>query len=138
MDDDLRRLIRERYPFPIAHAHKKLLSFLHHDAHKLTCLIQTAEMTVQFLALVVLAQLHRDMEHGKAPVLGSRGASLREDYFSALAEFQTTIPDIFTHEMRLARLTQAQALQAAVEPVKRVGLSIDEALVADVILPLLD
>src|SRR5215831_11639208 len=29
--------------------------------------------------------------------------SLREDYFSALAEFQTTIPDIFTHEMRLAR-----------------------------------
>jgi hypothetical protein len=79
MDDGLRRLIRERYLFPIAHAHKKLLSFLHDDAHKLTCLIQTAEVTIQFLALVVLAQLHRDLEHGQAPELGSRGASLRDD-----------------------------------------------------------
>src|SRR5215831_18797241 len=79
MDDNLRRLIRERYPFPIAHAHKKLLSFLHDDAHKLTCLIQTAEVTIQFLALVVLAQLHHDLQHGQAPQLGSRGASLRDD-----------------------------------------------------------
>ena len=64
--------------------------------------------------------------------------ALRDDYFSALAEFQEAIPDLFTHEMRLARLTQAQALAAAVEPVKRVGWSIDEALVAEVILPQLD
>jgi hypothetical protein len=64
--------------------------------------------------------------------------ALREDYFSRLAEFQDTIPDIFTHEMRLTRLTQAQALAAAVEPVKRVGLTIDEALVAEVLLRQLD
>jgi hypothetical protein len=34
MDAELRRLIREHYPFSIAHA------------HKLKCLIQTAEATV--------------------------------------------------------------------------------------------
>ena len=55
MDVELRRLIREHYPFPIAHAHKKTLAFLDDDAHKLKCLIQAAEATVQFLALVMLA-----------------------------------------------------------------------------------
>jgi conflict system STAND superfamily ATPase/WD40 domain-containing protein len=64
--------------------------------------------------------------------------ALRDDYFSVLAEFQEAIPDLFTHEMRVARFTHAQALAAAVEPVKRVGWSIDEALVAEVILPQLD
>jgi hypothetical protein len=64
--------------------------------------------------------------------------ALRDDYFSALAEFQEAISDLFTHEMRLARFTHTQALAAAVEPVKRVGWSIDEALVAEVILPQLD
>jgi hypothetical protein len=64
--------------------------------------------------------------------------ALRDDYFSALAEFQDAIPDLFTHEMRLARFTHAQALAAAVEPVKRVGWNIDETLVAEVILPQLD
>jgi hypothetical protein len=78
-DDGLRRLIRKPYPFPIAHAHKKLLSFLHDDAHKLTCRIQKAEGTIPCLALTVLAQLHRDLEHGQAPELGSREASLRDD-----------------------------------------------------------
>ena len=34
MDVELRRLIREHYPFPIAHAHKKTLAFLDDDAHK--------------------------------------------------------------------------------------------------------
>ena len=46
MDVELRRLIREHYPFPIAHAHKKTLAFLDDDAHKLKCLIQAAEATV--------------------------------------------------------------------------------------------
>ena len=64
--------------------------------------------------------------------------ALRDDYFSALAEFQEAIPDLFTHEMRLTRFTPAQALAAAVEPVKRVGWSIDETLVAEVLLPQLD
>ena len=36
--------------------------------------------------------------------------ALRDDYFSSLAEFQDAIPDLFTHEMRLARFTHAQAL----------------------------
>ena len=35
--------------------------------------------------------------------------ALRDDYFSSLAEFQEAIPDLFTHEMRLARFTHAQA-----------------------------
>jgi hypothetical protein len=61
--------------------------------------------------------------------------ALRDDYFSSLAEFQDAIPDLFTHEIRLARFTHAQALAAAVEPVKRVGWSIDEVLIAKVILP---
>jgi Novel STAND NTPase 1 len=64
--------------------------------------------------------------------------ALRDDYFAALAEFQEAIPDLFTHEMHLARFTHGQALAAAVEPVKRVGWSIDEVPVADVILPQLD
>ena len=38
-------------------------AFLDPDAEKLKCLIQTAETVVQFLALVVLAQLHHDLEH---------------------------------------------------------------------------
>jgi hypothetical protein len=75
MDADLKRLIRERYPFPIAHAHKKTLAFLDDNAQKLKCLIQAAETVTQFLALVVLAQLHRDVEHHQAPVLGSWGYS---------------------------------------------------------------
>jgi hypothetical protein len=61
MDVDLRRLIREHYPLPIAHAHKKTLACLDDDAHKLKCLLQAAESAVQFLAL------------------GSRGLQLRDD-----------------------------------------------------------
>ncbi len=64
--------------------------------------------------------------------------ALRDDYFSALAECQEAIPDLFTHEMHLARFTHTQALGAAVEPVKRVGWSIDEAMVAEVLLQQLD
>ena len=40
MDEDLKRLIRERYPFPIAHAHKKTLACLNDDAQKLKCVIR--------------------------------------------------------------------------------------------------
>jgi hypothetical protein len=43
MDADLKRLVRERYPFPIAHVHKKTLAFLDDNAQKLKCLIQAAE-----------------------------------------------------------------------------------------------
>jgi hypothetical protein len=62
MDAELKRLIRERYPFPIAHAHKRTLACLDEDVQKLKCLIQTAETVLQLLALVVLAQVHRDLE----------------------------------------------------------------------------
>ena len=155
MDAELRRMIREHYPFPIARAHKKTLAFLDDDAHKLKCLIQAAEATVQFLALVMLDQFEefflrlplevRRLFHQK---LGACVAAahldvhfiiaLRDDYFSSLAEFQEAISDLFTHEMRLTRFTHAQAFAAVVELVKRVGWSIDEALVAEVILPQLD
>ncbi len=79
MDAELRRLIREHYPFPIAHTHKKTLACLDDDAHKLKCLLQAAEATVQFLALVMLAQLHHDLAHQQAPALGQRGLQLRDD-----------------------------------------------------------
>ena len=79
MDIELQRLIREYYPFPIAHAHKKTLAELDDNVQKLKCLIQTAEVTIQLLALVMLAQLHRDLEHQQAPALGTRGLHLRDD-----------------------------------------------------------
>ena len=55
------RLIRESYPFPIAHAHKKTLGVLENEEKKLACLFQTAEMTIQFLALLALAQVRQDL-----------------------------------------------------------------------------
>jgi hypothetical protein len=64
--------------------------------------------------------------------------ALREDYFANLAEFLPTIPDLFNHAMRLRRLTPAQALSAAVEPIRVCGLTIDSTLMAEVILPQLD
>ena len=63
---------------------------------------------------------------------------LREDYLVALAEFLPTLPDLFTHAMRLTRLTQAQALAAAVEPGRVCGLTMDAMLMEEVILPQLD
>ena len=57
----------------------KTLACLDDDAHKLKCLIQAAEATVQFLALVMLAQLHHDLVHQQAPTLGQRGLQLRDD-----------------------------------------------------------
>ena len=64
--------------------------------------------------------------------------ALREDYFAALAEFLPTIPDLFTHAMRLTRLTPTQALAAAAEPVRVCGLTMDATLMEEVILPQLD
>ncbi|GAK54714.1 WD-40 repeat protein [Candidatus Moduliflexus flocculans] len=58
---ELIRLIRESYPFPIAHAHKKTLGVLENEEKKLTCLFQTAETTIQFLALLALAQVRQDI-----------------------------------------------------------------------------
>jgi WD40 repeat protein len=78
MDANLTRLIREQYPFPIAYAYKKTLALLDDDAQKLKCLIQTAETVIQFLALVVLAQLHRDLEQHQAPALDARIMQLRD------------------------------------------------------------
>lgn len=64
--DQLKRLVRESYPFPIAHAHKKTLGLLDDDAQKLKCLIETAENTMQFLALTALAQLWHDLRQGSS------------------------------------------------------------------------
>jgi hypothetical protein len=79
MDADLIHLIREHYPFPIAHAIKRAMALRDDDAQKLKSLIDAAEAVIRFLALVVLAQLHRDLEHQQAPPLGSRGEQLAED-----------------------------------------------------------
>jgi hypothetical protein len=81
MDANLIRLIRDRYPFPIAYAHKKTLTFLDDNAQKLKCLIQTAETVIQFLALVMLGQVRRDLEYyqDQAPALNSRGGQLWEE-----------------------------------------------------------
>ena len=58
---ELIHVVRESYPFPIAHAHKKTLGVLENEEKKLTCLFQTAETTIQFLALLALAQVRQDI-----------------------------------------------------------------------------
>lgn len=79
MPSALHQLIREHYPFPLAHAYKKIFNYLDEDAQKLTCVCQAAEVTVQFLALVMLAQLHRDLAYQQAPALGPLGAQVQAD-----------------------------------------------------------
>lgn len=66
--DELRRLVREKYPFPIAHFHKKTLGVLDDNIEKLKCVLETGEMVIQFLALLSLAQLRQDLEDGRVPV----------------------------------------------------------------------
>ena len=63
---ELKRLVRESYPFPIAHAHKKTLAVLDNNVEKLTGIFETAETTIQFLALLALAQVRQDLSRGKA------------------------------------------------------------------------
>ncbi len=65
--DELKRLIRETYPFPIAHAHKKALGLMDDDLQKLKCIIVTAETAIQFLALLALAQVRQDLINKKIP-----------------------------------------------------------------------
>jgi hypothetical protein len=65
--EELRRLVRDTHPFPIAHAYKKTLGLIEDDAHKLKCLMESAETTVQFLALTALAQLRQDLGQNQAP-----------------------------------------------------------------------
>ena len=50
--EELKLLIRDHYPFPIAHAHKKTLGILYDNLEKLKCILETGEMTVQFLSLL--------------------------------------------------------------------------------------
>ena len=64
--DELKRLIRESYLFPIAHAHKKTLGVLDDNIEKLKCLLETAEVTMQFLALLTLAQLRQDIRNSES------------------------------------------------------------------------
>ena len=136
MDVELRSLIREHYPFPIAHAHKKTLACLDDDAHKLKCLIQAAEAAVQFLALVMLAQLHHDLAHQQAPALGQRGLQLRDDLRNPsfgkwhgllrdlLKQYHAqrhllVMPELFEvyfQPGRGSRLAQQPVVQQAIEP----------------------
>ena len=58
--------------------------------------------------------------------------ALREDYLAPLAEFQDTIPTLLTHTLRLTRLPVAQALDAVVEPARRLGITVDETLIREI------
>jgi hypothetical protein len=136
MDAELQRLIREHYPFPIAHAHKKTLACLDDDAHKLKCLIQATESAVQFMALVMLAQLHHDLAHQQAPALGQCGLQLRDDLRNPsfgkwhgllrdlVKQYHTqrhllVMPELFEiyfQPGRGTRLTQQPVVQQAIEP----------------------
>ena len=53
--EELKKQVRETYPFPIALAHKKTLGLLDDNMEKLKNIFETAEVTVQFLALLALA-----------------------------------------------------------------------------------
>ena len=77
--DELKRLVRESYPLPIAHAHKKTMGLLDDDAQKLKCLLETAENTIQFLALTALAQLSHDLRQGNAPGQQGLHYSIRDN-----------------------------------------------------------
>ena len=77
--DELKRLVRESYPFPIAHAHKKTMGLLDEEAQKLKCLIETAENTIQFLALTALAQLSHDLRQGNVPRQQGLHDSIRDN-----------------------------------------------------------
>ena len=70
-DEQLKHLIRESYPFPIAHAHKKVAGMLADDARKLQGIVETAELTVQFLALLALAQVRHDLLDDRLPDLSA-------------------------------------------------------------------
>ncbi len=62
---EIKTRVRQSYPFPIAHAYKKTMGYLDNDHNKLKCILETAETTVQFLALLALAQLNQDLNFKK-------------------------------------------------------------------------
>jgi len=72
----LQQLVREQYPFPIAHAHKKTLGVLDDNVEKLKCLLETAEVTIQFLALLALAQVRQDLGNQTLPNPGKLSEEL--------------------------------------------------------------
>jgi len=61
--------------------------------------------------------------------------SLRADYFSYLASFESSVPRIFTHQVQLAPLTEAQASEAIVRPPEQLGMTVDENMVREKLLP---
>lgn len=65
--DELKRLIRETYPFPIAHAHKKVMGYLDDDVQKLCYIFQAAENAIQFAGLLTLAQARMDILNKTLP-----------------------------------------------------------------------
>ena len=75
--EQLKRLIREYYPFPIAHAHKKVVGLLENDMRKLKCIIQTAEITAQFLALLAVAQVRQDLLEKNLPAQDSLSQDIK-------------------------------------------------------------
>ena len=95
---ELIRLIRESYPFPIAHAHKKTLAVSNNDVETLRGILVTAEKSIQFLALLALAQVRQDLDNHTLPNAGK----LRE-------------------ELKLADLTFGKCIWMAREAMKAYG-----------------
>ena len=61
--------------------------------------------------------------------------AIRADYFSHVATFEDVIPQIFTHQLSLERLTEAQAVEAVIKPAERLGIQVDEPMVQIKLLP---
>jgi hypothetical protein len=68
--DDLKKIVRESYPFPIAHKYKKTSELIENNMLKLKYILETAETTIQFLAIIALAQVRQDMLADRIPKQG--------------------------------------------------------------------
>jgi hypothetical protein len=107
MDADLRRLIRESYPFPIAHAHKKLLACLD-DAHKLKCI--SSVFVYHPMPRIFIVHSYTRMSHHSHPRFhllsllfslknGSEGLNLALEVVDA-AEYNTPPARVSVRERR--------------------------------------
>jgi len=66
MNDELKTGF-EKYPFPIAYRYNKVSEPTEDNYEKLKHILDTAETTIKFLALLTLAQMHRDLLNNEIP-----------------------------------------------------------------------
>ncbi len=65
--EELKKRVRDTYPFPIAHAYKKVLGCFGENEQKLKCIVETTEVILQFLALISLSQVQHDLIQNSQP-----------------------------------------------------------------------